>query len=100
VKEQLHMMADTIASSAQTSLQPSYADEARSPPTSQPRNVRTLSSMRTTPSHSRILYSVPSTRRESFKRTEARRKSEKCVKQSKRRYEQGTAEKAGGAQPW
>jgi hypothetical protein len=50
VKEQLHVMADTIASSAQTSPQPSYADVARSPPTSQLSNVRTLSSMRTTPS--------------------------------------------------
>ncbi|KAF6515846.1 hypothetical protein HZS61_004587 [Fusarium oxysporum f. sp. conglutinans] len=50
VKEQLHMVADTIASSAQTSPQPSYADVARSSPTSQPSNVRTLSSMRTTPS--------------------------------------------------
>lgn len=50
VKEQLHMMADTIASSVQTSPQPSYADVARSPPTSQPSNVHTLSSMRTTPS--------------------------------------------------
>ena len=50
VKEQLHVMADTIASSAQTSPQPSYADVARSPPTSQPSNIRTLSSMRTTPS--------------------------------------------------
>ena len=50
VKEQLHVMADTIASSAQTSPQPSYADVARSPPTSQPSNICTLSSMRKTTS--------------------------------------------------
>ena len=48
VKEQLHVMADTIASSAQTSPQPSYADVACSPPTSQPSNICTLLSMRTT----------------------------------------------------
>ncbi|KAF4971249.1 hypothetical protein FSARC_1871 [Fusarium sarcochroum] len=42
VKEEVH--------GAQTSPQPSYADVARTPPTSQPSNVRTLSSMRTTPS--------------------------------------------------
>ncbi|KAJ3453213.1 hypothetical protein MRS44_018868 [Fusarium solani] len=50
VKEQLNTMADSISSSAQTSPQPSYADVARTPPTSQPSNIRTLSSMRTTPS--------------------------------------------------
>ena len=50
VKEQLNTMADSISSSAQTSPHPSYADVARTPPTSQPSNVRTLSSMRTTPS--------------------------------------------------
>ncbi|RFN41629.1 reverse transcriptase [Fusarium flagelliforme] len=50
MKEQLNMMADNIFSGAQTSPQPSYADVARTPPTSQPSNVRTLSSMRTTPS--------------------------------------------------
>jgi hypothetical protein len=50
VKEQLNTMADSISSSAQMSPQPSYADVARTPPTSQPSNVRTLSSMRTTPS--------------------------------------------------
>ncbi|KAJ0126163.1 hypothetical protein HZ326_30734 [Fusarium oxysporum f. sp. albedinis] len=50
VKEQLHVMADSISSSAQTSPQPSYADVARTPPASQPSNVRTLSSTHATPS--------------------------------------------------
>jgi uncharacterized protein YjiS (DUF1127 family) len=50
VQKQLNMMADNIFSGAQTSPQPSYVDVARTPPTSQPSNVRTLSSMRTTPS--------------------------------------------------
>ncbi|KAF5253335.1 hypothetical protein FANTH_1769 [Fusarium anthophilum] len=50
MKEQLNMIAGSISSGAQTSPQPSYADVARTPPTSQPSNVRTLSSMRTTPS--------------------------------------------------
>jgi hypothetical protein len=50
MKEQLDMIADSISSGAQTSPQPSYADVARTPPTSQPSNVRTLSSIRTTPS--------------------------------------------------
>lgn len=50
MKEQLNTIAGSISSSAQTSPQPSYADVARTPPTSQPSNVRTLSSMRTTPS--------------------------------------------------
>jgi hypothetical protein len=50
VKEQLNTMADSISSSAQTSPHPLYADVARTPPTSQPSNIRTLSSMRTTPS--------------------------------------------------
>ncbi|KAJ0126075.1 hypothetical protein HZ326_30822, partial [Fusarium oxysporum f. sp. albedinis] len=35
---------------AQASPQPSYADGARTPPRSQPSNIRSLSSMRTTPS--------------------------------------------------
>ncbi|SCV61221.1 uncharacterized protein FFFS_15790 [Fusarium fujikuroi] len=48
MKEQLNTMADSISSDAQTSPQPSYADVARTPPTNQPSNVRTLSSMRTT----------------------------------------------------
>ncbi|KNB04437.1 hypothetical protein FOXG_06721 [Fusarium oxysporum f. sp. lycopersici 4287] len=50
MKEQLKTIAGSISSGAQTSPQPSYADVARTPPTSQPSNVRTLSSMRTTPS--------------------------------------------------
>ncbi|KAL9568930.1 hypothetical protein ACKAV7_006944, partial [Fusarium commune] len=50
MKEQLNTIAGSISSGAQTSPQPSYADVARTPPTSQPSNVRTLSSMRTTPS--------------------------------------------------
>ncbi|KAF6527575.1 hypothetical protein HZS61_007877 [Fusarium oxysporum f. sp. conglutinans] len=50
MKEQLNTIAGSISSVAQTSPQPSYADVARTPPTSQPSNVRTLSSMRTTPS--------------------------------------------------
>ncbi|KAH7460569.1 hypothetical protein FOMA001_g19559 [Fusarium oxysporum f. sp. matthiolae] len=50
MKEQLTTIAGSISSGAQTSPQPSYADVARTPPTSQPSNVRTLSSMRTTPS--------------------------------------------------
>ncbi|KAJ3454196.1 hypothetical protein MRS44_018090 [Fusarium solani] len=50
VKEQLNTMADSISSSAQMSPRPSYADVARTPPTSQPSNIHTLSSMRTTPS--------------------------------------------------
>ncbi|RKK71944.1 hypothetical protein BFJ68_g18314 [Fusarium oxysporum] len=50
MKEQLNTIAGSISSVAQMSPQPSYADVARTPPTSQPSNVRTLSSMRTTPS--------------------------------------------------
>ncbi|RYC77562.1 hypothetical protein BFJ63_vAg19563 [Fusarium oxysporum f. sp. narcissi] len=50
MKEQLNTIAGSISSGAQTRPQPSYADVARTPPTSQPSNVRTLSSMRTTPS--------------------------------------------------
>ncbi|KAF5696884.1 reverse transcriptase, partial [Fusarium mundagurra] len=50
MKEQLNTIAGSISSGAQTSPQPSYADVARTPPTSQPSNVRTLSSMRITPS--------------------------------------------------
>ena len=51
LREQLNMVAQGIAAnSAQASPQPSYADVARTPPTSQPSNVRSLSSMRTTPS--------------------------------------------------
>jgi hypothetical protein len=51
LREQLETMAKSImVNSAQTSPQPSYADVARTPPRSQPSNVRSLSSMRTTPS--------------------------------------------------
>ncbi|KAM5529724.1 hypothetical protein FOXYSP1_17568 [Fusarium oxysporum f. sp. phaseoli] len=50
MKEQLNTIAGSISSGAQTRPQPSYADVARTPPTSQPSNIRTLSSMRTTPS--------------------------------------------------
>ncbi|KAH8656269.1 hypothetical protein BGZ61DRAFT_570766, partial [Ilyonectria robusta] len=51
LREQLDAMAKSIqANSAQTSPHPSYADVARTPPSSQPSNVQTLSSMQTTPS--------------------------------------------------
>jgi hypothetical protein len=56
VKDELHQtkqeMAEAMASLSlgQSSPSPSYADVARTPPTSQPSNVRTLSSMYTTPS--------------------------------------------------
>ncbi|EWZ78233.1 hypothetical protein FOXG_21552 [Fusarium oxysporum f. sp. lycopersici 4287] len=43
-------MVDSLPSNVQPSPQPSYADVARTAPTSQPSNVRALSSMRTTPS--------------------------------------------------
>jgi hypothetical protein len=45
-------LAEAMASMnvGQSSPSPSYADVARTPPTSQPSNVRTLSSMYTTPS--------------------------------------------------
>lgn len=51
LREQLDVMAKSVtANSAQTSPQPSYADVACTPPMSQPSNVRSLSSMRITPS--------------------------------------------------
>ncbi|PQE19020.1 reverse transcriptase protein [Rutstroemia sp. NJR-2017a BVV2] len=56
VKEELHKtkqeMADGIAAlmSGNCSPNPSYAEVARTPPTSQPSNVQTLSSFNTTPS--------------------------------------------------
>jgi zinc knuckle protein len=54
--KQVHEQLDTITksqaslASANTSPNPSYADVARTPPISQPSNVRTLSSFNTTPS--------------------------------------------------
>ena len=51
IREQLEDIQNSPAlhASAQTSPQASYAGIARTPPTSQPSNVRTLSSMNTTP---------------------------------------------------
>lgn len=49
VREQLEVIK-TATTSAQTSPQASYADVARTPPQSQPTDLLTLSSMRTTPS--------------------------------------------------
>ena len=49
VQEQLEVIK-TTTTSAQSSPQASYADVARTPPLSQPTNLPTLSSMRTTPS--------------------------------------------------
>lgn len=50
VREQLEIQnSPALNISAQTSPQVSYAGIARTPPTSQPSNVRTLSSMNTTP---------------------------------------------------
>ena len=52
VTQQLEELRNSaaLAGSAQTSPQASYAQIARTPPTSQPSNVRTLTSMNTTPS--------------------------------------------------
>ncbi|KAK8029482.1 hypothetical protein PG993_011054 [Apiospora rasikravindrae] len=52
VTQQLEELGNSaaLAGSAQTSPQASYAQVARTPPTSQPSNVRTLTSMNTTPS--------------------------------------------------
>lgn len=49
VREQLEAIK-SAATSAQGSPQATYADIARTPPLSQPTNIRSLSSMRTTPS--------------------------------------------------
>ncbi|OWT42387.1 reverse transcriptase [Pochonia chlamydosporia 170] len=49
VREQLEIMK-TAATSAQSSPQATYAEIARTPPLSQPTNMRSLSSMQTTPS--------------------------------------------------
>ncbi|EXM13954.1 hypothetical protein FOTG_17613 [Fusarium oxysporum f. sp. vasinfectum 25433] len=68
VKSQLNVMADSLSSNVQASQQPSYADVARTPPTSQPSNVRTLSSMRTTPyTFSDTLFCIIDTSRVSEK---------------------------------
>ncbi|EXK26526.1 hypothetical protein FOMG_16851 [Fusarium oxysporum f. sp. melonis 26406] len=68
VKSQLNVMADSLSSNVQASQQPSYADVARTPPTSQPSNVRTLSSMRTTPyTFSDTLFCIIDTSRVSKK---------------------------------
>ncbi|KZL80729.1 hypothetical protein CI238_11357 [Colletotrichum incanum] len=52
MQEQLDTIAKSpiVTSSTMTSPQTSYAEIARTPPTSQPSNVQTLSSMNTTPS--------------------------------------------------
>ncbi|KAM9877379.1 reverse transcriptase [Verticillium dahliae] len=44
------MKCPGMTSPAYSDAQPSYIEVARTPPTSQPTNVRTLSSMNTTPS--------------------------------------------------